>query len=129
MVGYTKDPMDDKEAEKMARHMCIANDMIIGFSTWCINKYDILNKIAPYAISHAHKVGSILMKSMNDNTNPIEELAKEVLIKEIGKGIIVKIEMHVEGGFDYGTTWIEDDGVIYSIDLKMKIYLLRRMIK
>lgn len=118
MVVYTKDPMDDKAAEIIARQMCIAYDMKIAFSTWVINKEQMVN-LVPGAITKAQEVGKIILDSKLKKEDIAEKLFKSVGLKELFSGTVTNVDLLAEGGFDYGlTTFKSQNGKEYFIDFK-----------
>jgi hypothetical protein len=118
MVAYTKDPMDDKAAEKIARQMCMAYDMRIGFSTWVVSKEQMKN-LVPGAISKAAQVGKSILASKKANVDPIQALSKVVEIRELFRGEVMEVQLVAENGFDFGiTTFKSAEGKRFFIDFK-----------
>ncbi|MCG8481734.1 MAG: DUF917 domain-containing protein [Clostridia bacterium] len=118
MVVYTKDPMDDKAAEIIARQMCMAYDMKIGFSTWVVSKEQTKN-LVPGGITKAQEIGRIILKSKEEKSDVIENLSKSIGLRELFRGRITNVELKAEGGFDFGVTTLESaDGKKYFVDFK-----------
>ncbi len=112
VVAYLSDPLDHVEAEKVARGICVAWDMVAAFCTWPVNRDQILNCLAPHSVSRCEKVGKAF-REVKESGGGIEELSKklsELGSKEIFVGKISKIEVKTEGGFDFGVTYIEGLG-------------------
>lgn len=111
LVGKTADPLDSSSCEKIARYMCQAYDMGIGFSAWMMDREDLQKASAVGQMDITAGVGEILKKGKPDSVlGDLKDFfhQKEIPFKVIAEGTIKKIEIDVEGGFDTGVTTIED---------------------
>ena len=120
IVGTTKDPLDCKACEQIARYLCQAYDQGIGFAAWMMNKEQHEAASAVGQLSESDAVGEIFRNQKSEevldalaNYFERENRAFCVLCK---KGVIEKIEMDASGGFDRGFTWITgDDGTTWKV--------------
>lgn len=118
-------PNTDKSAETIARTLCMAYDLKIGFATWGMSREEMRDNIHIGCITYAQEVGKAILAAQA-NGKIMEELEKVMTIRELCTGTIEKIEMITEGGFDYGVTTIKgDDGKTYYIDVKNENLLVR----
>jgi DUF917 family protein len=115
---------DDKSAEMIARELCVAYNMQIGFATWGLSKSELLANTHVGCVSYAHDIGVAIRAS--DAACLTANLEKVMTVREICNGKIVRIELKQEGGFDFGVTKIlGDDGETYSIDFKNENMIVR----
>lgn len=129
LIAYLADPQNTSQAEVIARNMCMSYQMIIGLSTYIVNKEDILNKLATGTISQCMKIGEAISKAKKENTDVISEIGKVIFSKELFRGKIEKIETRAAGGFDFGVTTLkgvgEFSGKTWTIDFKNENHLLK----
>ena len=120
IVGTTKDPMDCKACEQIARYLCQAYDQGIGFAAWMMNKEQHQKSSAIGQLTHSDAVGSIFLSNKSED---VLEALKNYFKKQsrgfsvlCKKGVIDKIEMDASGGFDRGFTWITgEDGTKWKV--------------
>ena len=119
-------PADDKSAEVIARQLCVAYDMKIGFSTWGMSRDELKDNSHVGCISYAQDIGKAIITAAKDGKDIMNELQKVMTIRKLCTGTIENIEIKAEGGFDYGITTIKaDDGNLYHIDVKNENLLVR----
>lgn len=118
---------DDKAAEVIARQLCMAYGMQIGFSTWGLSRDEMKEHSAVGCVTYAQKIGKVLLRLMEDKSLDIlEELSKVMQIRQMCRGTIEKVDLKAEGGFDFGTTTVvtPEDRRFY-IDFKNENLLVR----
>ncbi|MBP3478576.1 MAG: DUF917 domain-containing protein [Oscillospiraceae bacterium] len=127
VVGHPKDPLDSVACETIARSICMAYGMSVGFSTWMMSKADHEKASALGQLSLAEKVGAILRDPATTADNLSERLTREhVLHRVFTTGTISKIDVKVENGFDFGKTIIAgNDGETYKVDFKNENLIIR----
>lgn len=119
-------PVDDKSAEVIARQLCMAYDMKIGFSTWGMSRDELRDNAAVGCVSYAQDIGKAILAAKESGNDAYEELKKVMTIRKLCTGVIEKIEIKAEGGFDYGITTIKaDDGKMFYIDVKNENLIVR----
>ena len=119
-------PVDDKSAEVIARQLCMAYDMKIGFSTWGMSREELRANAHVGCVSYAQSVGKAILAAKEGGTDVIGELQKVMTIRELCTGTIEDIEIKAEGGFDYGVTTVKaDDDKVYYIDVKNENLIVR----
>lgn len=127
VVGHPKEPLDSVACETIARSICMAYGMSVGFSTWMMSKADHEKASAVGQLSLARTVGSLLRASDTKADNLSAKLTeKGVQHKVFAKGKIKKIDVTVENGFDFGKTVIETEkGKLYTVDFKNENLIIR----
>lgn len=126
IVGRTSDPFDSVTAEKIARQMSIAFDMSIGFSTWLMDKEQVVTAIALGQLSLTQKVGHIFRDDSIPADGIVTALEEYLTIREFARGTITEIDIDEEGGFDIGLTIITtDSGEVFTIDFKNENLIIR----
>ena len=127
VIGHPKDPLDSVACETIARSICMAYGMSVGFSTWMMSKADHEKASAIGQISLAQQVGAVLRDKATTKENLSKKLADlGVRHKVFATGRITKIDVSVENGFDFGKTVITaDDGKVYSVDFKNENLIIR----
>jgi len=129
IIAYLKDPRDNASAENIARHISIAYGMSAAFSTWIVNKNDIVEKLAPKSIDKCQLIGAAILKAKKENLSVVGEITKVVKCKELFQGTIKDIKIKTEGGFDFGTTVLAGTGKfkgeVCEIDFKNENLLAR----
>ena len=118
IVGRTKDPMDGKSCEKIARYMCQAYDQGIGFAAWLMDREDHLAASAIGQMSLTINIGKALKTSPDKVIGALESAFKGTRKFKalVSSGVITDIEVDAAGGFDTGVTTIKsDNGEIYKI--------------
>lgn len=120
-------PTNDKAAEVIARQLCMAYDMKIGFATWGLNKAEMEENTAVGYVSYAQEIGKAFLKFKgNSDIDPMDEFKKVMQIRECCRGVIENIEIKQDGGFDYGVTTIAGvGGSKYYIDFKNENLIVR----
>lgn len=110
LTARTSDPMDSHACENIARHMCMAYNMGIGFAAWLANKQDHLNASALGQMTITQKVGKILRDGNPDKlANALADiLGKENVFTIVESGRLVKKVLNTEGGFDDGVNHVQD---------------------
>lgn len=127
VVGHPKDELDSVACETIARSICMAYGMSVGFSTWMMSREDHEKASALGQLTLAEMVGSILRDSATKAANLSEKLTGAgVQHKVFATGTISKIDVKVENGFDFGKTIIAgDDGQTYKVDFKNENLIIR----
>ncbi|MBK5261628.1 MAG: DUF917 domain-containing protein [Peptostreptococcaceae bacterium] len=120
-------PTDDKAGEVIARQLCMAYGMKIGFSTWGMNKAEMNGNTAVGCVSFAQEIGKAFLKFIADKKfDPMTELKKVMEVREICRGKVEKIDLKAEGGFDFGViTVAQKDGKKFFIDFKNENLIIR----
>ena len=119
-------PVDDKSAEVIARQLCMAYDMKIGFATWGMSREELRGNTHVGCVSYAQEVGKAILAAKEAGADVMSELQKVMTIRELCTGTIEDIEIKAEGGFDYGITTVKaDDGKKYFIDVKNENLIVR----
>jgi DUF917 family protein len=123
-------PNDSVAAENIARHVAIAYGMRGALCTYPVNRSIIETCLVPGSLTLVQKIGKALgeARSLEGFSSAVSALTQSRLVL-VGK--ITKIESKVEGGFDFGKTFIEglsgsgepDDSLI--IDVKNENILAR----
>lgn len=115
IIGRTKDPLDCKGCENIARYMCQAYNMGIGFAAWIMDKAQLEKASAIGQIDRTIAVGEILKSNGPDTVlTKLEKYFGKEKYKTAAVGEIIKIEMDVAGGFDKGVVVVKgDDGKEY----------------
>lgn len=127
VVGHPKDPHDSVACETIARAVCMAYDMSVGFSTWMMSKSDHEKASALGQLTLDEKVGALLRSPDLTIHNFSKKLhAVGVQHKVFATGVIKKIDVTVKDGFDFGKTVIESvDGQIYKVDFQNENLIIR----
>lgn len=127
VIGHPKDPLDSVACETIARSICMAYGMSVGFSTWMMSKADHEKASAIGHLSMAQKVGAILRDKGTSKDNLSQKLTEiGVYHKVFTQGTITKIDVKVENGFDFGKTEITgDDGQVFRVDFKNENLIIR----
>lgn len=123
--AYPKDPNDSKATETMARALCMAYGMKIGFSTWALNKEEMKTLLTPGSLSHAQKAGKALLKAKAEKADIFETLSQVIPCRKMGVGTIENVELVQKDGFDFGTTTLMLDSGKMVIDFKNEHMLVR----
>lgn len=119
-------PTDNKAGEVIARQLCMAYDMRIGFATWGLNKEDMKTKGAEGYLTYAQKIGKALFSAFENKTDLLEELKKVMEVREFCRGKIEKVDLKQVGGFDCGVTVVKDEnGKEYYVEFKNENLVLR----
>lgn len=114
----------DKASEVIARQLCMAYGMKIGFSTWGLSRDELEKNTHTGCVTYAQKIGKAIRAA--NAANLFSKLQEVMTIRELCTGTIEEIELKAEGGFDFGTTKIKaKDGKRYFIDFKNENLLLR----
>lgn len=127
VVGHPKDPLDSVACETIARSICMAYGMSVGFSTWMMSKADHEKASVLGQISRDQQVGAILRDAETTADNLSHKLDTiGIKHKVYATGTISKIDVSVENGFDFGKTIITDaDGKVYKVDFKNENLIIR----
>ena len=127
VVGHPKDPLDSVACETIARAICMAYGMSVGFSTWLMSKADHQKASAVGQLSLAQAVGRILRNPETKADNLSAQLTDAgVQHRVFARGRIRKIDVTVENGFDFGKTYIEgSDNQVYTVDFKNENLIIR----
>lgn len=119
-------PISDHSGEQIARQMCMLYKMRIGFATWGMNKAEMLEALDVGCVTKAQNIGKAFVAAQNGGADLMEELKKAMEVREFCRGVIEKLDIKAEGGFDFGTTVVKgDDGRKYYIDFKNENLILR----
>lgn len=119
-------PNDDHSGEVIARTLCTAYDMRIGFSTWGMSKNELLSHSSVGCVTYAQNIGKVLLEAQSNNTDIVESLKKVMNIRGFCRGKIEKIDIQKDAGFDYGITSVSgQDGKKYFIDFKNENMVIR----
>ena len=119
-------PQSDHDGEAIARQLCMLYNMRIGFSTWGVNKQDMINDLVPGCITKAQDIGAAIFAAKENGTDIMEELKKATEIREFCRGTIKSVELKQVNGFDCGITTVEgDDGQTYTIEFKNENLILK----
>ena len=105
IVAYLNDPMDYTAAENIARHISMAYGQLAAFCGLAASRDEIAN-LVPDAMSLCMAVGKAFRES-RDFEMLSKALEREVGVRELFVGDIIDIELKSEGGFDFGTTYID----------------------
>ena len=125
IMVHAKDPLDCKSAELIARQLCQAYDMMIGFTTWMANKKQLHN-LVPGALTHAQKVGKAILKAKSEKIDVFKAISEVIEAREILRGEITDIHLEAKGGFDYGVTTVTTkDGQNYYISFQNENLLVK----
>lgn len=126
-VGYPKDPMDFEASDLMVRQMGKAYGMKLGVSTGVIDKKGIKEKTIPGAMAYAKKVGKNILNAEKQNIDFIENLKREIEIREICRGEIIELIKNSKDSFNLGTIVIENqlDGKKYFVDYNNENLVIR----
>jgi DUF917 family protein len=117
-VVRTADPNDSTGAETIARQLCMAYGMKIGFSTWAVSKDDIQKYLVPGTLTRAQKVGKAIHEAKSVKTDPVAAVAKEIELREICRGKVEKVDLTSRDGFDFGVTTVGAEDGKYAIHFK-----------
>jgi DUF917 family protein len=117
-VVRTADPNDSSGAETIARQLCMAYNMKIGFSTWAISKEDIQKYLVSGTLTHAQKVGKDILKARAEKSDPVQAVAQETPIREICRGKVEKVDLTSKEGFDFGITTVSGADGQYAVHFK-----------
>ncbi|GHU66661.1 hypothetical protein AGMMS49983_16740 [Clostridia bacterium] len=117
-VVRTADPNDSSGAELIARQLCMAYGMKIGFSTWAISKEDIQKYLVPGTLTRAQKVGKAIHTAKAAGIDPVAEISKEIELREICRGKVEKVDLTSKDGFDFGITTIAAEDGKYQAHFK-----------
>lgn len=109
VVVRTADPNNSKGAEVIARQLCMAYNMKIGFSTWPVNREEIEKYLVPGSLTHAGKIGKAILDAKAAGTDPVKQIAAVTEMREICRGKIEKVDLVARDGFDFGTTTFDSD--------------------
>lgn len=126
MITFPNDEFDSVACETIARQMCMAYGMSIGFSTWIMDKDQMKEAAAVGQLQLAQTVGNVILKAKVSGQDVVKELQSVVEMREVVRGKITKIEIKTEGGFDHGTTTIQGkNGEEFLVDFKNENLLIR----
>lgn len=119
-------PVTDHSGEQIARQMCMLYDMRIGFATWGMNKAEMAEALDIGCVTKAQRIGKAFLSAKAKGCDLMSELTGAMEVREFCRGTIEKLDVRVEGGFDFGTTVVKgDDGHTYFIDFKNENLILR----
>lgn len=127
IVAYLSDPMDYRAAENIARHISMAYGQLAAFCGLAASP-DQIAKLVPGSITLCLAVGRAFGES------PDFEILSQALERAVGcralfVGTITGIELKTEGGFDFGTTFLQGTGKYSgesrSIDFKNENMILK----
>lgn len=127
IIAYAK---TDKSAETIARQLCMAYDMKIGFSTWGMNIKELKENAVVGAMTLSQEVGKAIQAAKNKEQSPyaaIQEMVPALDVKCALRGKITDIKTETIEGFDVGTTTIIDEATqkTYLIDFQNENLLIR----
>lgn len=117
ITGRTANPLDSKACEKIARYMCQAYNMGIGFAAWMMGQEEIQKATAVGQMTDTIAVGEALKNNGPDTVlSALKKAVGQKAHKVIVEGTITKIDIDTAGGFDTGVTTIKGkDGKEYKI--------------
>lgn len=123
---YTHDAADGTTAEEVFRHLCGAFGYVMGLGGWISSPSDIKEKLILGTLTKAEKVGKAILRAKEGGIDVFEELKKEIEIKPLVTGTVVKLESVMHESHDIGVTEIlGDDGEHYFVDVKNESILFR----
>jgi len=127
-IAFTKDPLDATRAEKIVRNFCQPYNSLIGAAAWICSKDHCLNSLAAGAYSDAEKVGVAIRNAKENKLDVVAEIQKVIgESRVLFRGKILKQNLEVKDGFDWGVTEIEGtDGKTYFIDFKNESMVVRQ---
>lgn len=127
IVGYAADPLDSDACETIARHMCMAYGMSVGFSAWVMNKEQLKSATVLGQLTQAQRTGKVFRDSAVSGESLVDALRNVIPgIIEFARGTITDINIETDRGFDYGTTVVtSDDGERYTVDFKNENMIIR----
>jgi DUF917 family protein len=117
-VVRTADPEDSSGAELIARQLCQAYNMKIGFSTWAVSRSDIEKYLVPGTLTRAQVVGHAILEAKAAKTDPVEAIGKAIKVKELCRGKLETVDVVTKEGFDFGTTIVDAVDGKYRVQSK-----------
>jgi DUF917 family protein len=127
IVAYLDNPVDYRAAENIARHISMAYGQLAAFCGLAATR-DQIGTLVPGSTSLCLAVGRAFWESP-DFQILSSRLEKATGCRELFVGRITGIELKTEGGFDFGTTFVEGTGEYHgesrSIDFKNENMLLK----
>ncbi len=107
VVADPVDPFDAVGLETLCRNVCVAFGMVMGIAGWMANKEQMKEFLVPDAYTKALKVGHVILDAIEKRLDIGTELRKVVECRELWRGKLVRHELAVEKGFDFGRTYYE----------------------
>ena len=123
-------PTSDKSAETIARQLCMAYGMKIGFSTWGMSISELKENAVVGAISLCQGVGKAIQTAQQAGKSPFDSIKEQMPdfeMKRVIRGKITDIKTETKEGFDVGSTTIVDEGAgeMFTIDFQNENLLIR----
>lgn len=119
ITGKTKDPLDSKACENIARYMCQAYDQGIGFAAWMMDREELRRATAVGQMTLTEEIGRIMMETAPEAIiDALEQsfAGKRTFKAIVRSGVIEDIAIDSAGGFDTGVTTIRSDsGEVYRV--------------
>lgn len=110
VIAEPSDYYDAVGLENLCRNVCVAFDMVMGISGWMVNKEQMKSFLVPGAYTKALKVGHVMLSAIENNLDISTEISNVIECRELWRGKLVKHELSVEKGFDFGRAYYEGIG-------------------
>lgn len=119
-------PKSSESGEKIARTLCEAYNMQIGFCTWGMNRAELESHTCIGYLSYAESIGDVILAAKRTGEDPRPMLRDMMMLTDLFSGEITDIEVSVVGGFDVGTTTVRaDSGELYWLDFQNENMIAR----
>ncbi|MCL1895004.1 MAG: DUF917 domain-containing protein [Clostridiales bacterium] len=123
-------PTTDKSAETIARQLCMAYGMKIGFSTWGMSVKELEGNAVVGAVSLCLETGKAIRMAKEAGRSPFEAICEQMPALEMKRAIrgkITDIRTETKDGFDVGSTMVKDDATqeTFTIDFQNENLLIR----
>lgn len=109
-IGKPRNPNDVAAGEKIARQMCMAYGMKVGFACWAVDKHTATKYMIPSAMNKAEAIGKFLRAARGRGADASEAICKAIEARELFRGAVADIELTARDGFDFGTVRISTGG-------------------
>jgi len=107
VVGWLADPLDGATAENIARYITVAFGMISGLGTWVATGWQLKNFLEPHVIERSLSIGKTIRKSREEGLDVVKEVLKITEGYLLFKGVVKKVAIRTEAGFDFGEVTLE----------------------
>lgn len=94
---------NNREVEHIARHITVALGSSAALALHVMNGVEAAKYSIPRSVSYAIEIGSQILKSQKENTDPLQALLKFTEGTLLGTGVISDIDQRISDGFLRGT--------------------------
>ena len=122
VVGWLTDPHDGKLAENIARHVTVSWGMRSGIATCVTTGWQVKRYLEHGVVERSLTIGRTIREARKRGLDIVREVLKATDGYLLFKGVIKKVSLITEAGFDFGKIMLEgiDEfaGKTFEIDFK-----------